>query len=69
MVRMRVAVGVTPLGGWAIVGWRDGAPMELQQMVKLLADDPVGAIRFITLDVPVLADAALTQLLGDADPK
>ena len=65
VVRMRVAVAVTSLGGWAVLGWRGAASSALQEGVKLLADDPVGAIRFITLDVPVLADAALAELLGD----
>ena len=65
VVRMTVAVGVNRLGGWAIIGWRGAAPAELREQCQQVVDDPAGAVRLITLEVPVIADAALAQLLED----
>ena len=65
-VPMTVAVAVNARGGWALVGWRGGSPVEMREQVQLVLDDPVGVVRTVTLMVPVLAREEVAKLLlGD----
>ena len=69
MLRVRVAVAINALGGWAVIGWRGAAPAAMREEAQLLCDDPQGAVRVVEVDVPVISNAALAALLtreGDA---
>lgn len=57
LVRMRLAVVLTPEGGWGAVGWSGAVPSEAAQMANTLADmaGRVVVQRDVEVELPAVA--------------